>query len=246
MGETRMSLLQRLRAAGPPEGHTDRYAFFLLLLVFDVTLLLLIPAGDYGLILAAPFIAATLWLGLYTSDARPRTRRIAALAGVLSVIGAVAAALTGQDWLVGLVWLLLAALLIATPWSILRHIFSTSTVTTRTILGAVSVYILIGLTFAFIELGANGILGTFFAQSGPHGPADFVYFSYIAMATVGFGDLTPASGVPRAIVVPEVILGQVFLITAVARLVAMYGMPQFNPLARATDEAVSRDQHASE
>jgi prepilin signal peptidase PulO-like enzyme (type II secretory pathway) len=38
---------------------------------------------------------------------------------------------------------------------------------------------------------------SFFAQPGQHGPADFAYFSYITMATVGYGDLSPATGLPR-------------------------------------------------
>jgi hypothetical protein len=241
MSDERVTVRDRLRG-GKVEGRTDRYAFFLLLLIVDVVLLLLIPAREYGLILVAPFIMGTLLLGLYTSDARPRTMRAAAIAGVVVIVAAIVAVVTGQPRFSGLVWLMLAALLVATPWSILRHIFSVRTVTLRTIFGAVSVYILIGLSFAFVELGTQGLLGTFFAQSGTHGPADFVYFSYIAMATVGFGDLTPASGIPRALVVPEVIIGQVFLVTTVARLVSMYGMPQFNPITGTTVAAGDRDQ----
>ena len=44
------------------------------------------------------------------------------------------------------------------------------------------------------------------------------------MTTVGYGDFTPASSVPRALCVFEAILGQVFLVTAVARLVSLYGL----------------------
>ena len=55
-----------------------------------------------------------------------------------------------------------------------------------------------------------------------HGPADFAYFSYITMATVGYGDLTPATGLPRTNAVLEALLGQIFLVVLVARLVGMY------------------------
>jgi hypothetical protein len=63
---------------------------------------------------------------------------------------------------------------------------------------------------------------SFFAQPGQHGPADFAYFSYITMATVGYGDLSPATGLPRSYAVLEALMGQIFLVVLVARLVGMY------------------------
>ncbi len=49
-----------------------------------------------------------------------------------------------------------------------------------------------------------------------------MYFSYITMATVGYGDLTPAPGLPRTTAALEALMGQIFLVVLVARLVAMY------------------------
>ena len=53
-------------------------------------------------------------------------------------------------------------------------------------------------------------------------PVTFAYFSYITMATVGYGDLTPATGLPRTNAVLEALIGQIFLVVLVARLVGMY------------------------
>jgi hypothetical protein len=214
----------------------DRYPLFLALLVADVGLLLIVPAGTRAMLFVAPFVAGTLLLGLYTSDAKPRTMRIAAVAGALVVVAAVVAALTDQPGFASVAWFMLAALVVATPWTILRHVFSERGVTLRTILAAVSVYVLIGLAFAFIDLGIQNASGTFFAQTGTHPPSDFIYFSYIAMTTVGFGDLTPATNLPRAVTVFEAILGQIFLVTTVARLVSLYGMEQSRPVPEAKAE----------
>ena len=228
MAENHGTVRRRIRDAEAP-GHGDRYPILLTLLILDVVLMLAVPPGGRGIVLLAPFVVGTLLLGLYTSDARPRTLRRAAVAGVIVVLAAIASVVLGRDDIGGVVAIMLGALVIVTPLSILRHIFTERTVTVRTIFAAVSVYILIGLAFAFIDLGVQALHGVFFAQSGTHGPADFVYFSYIVETTVGFGDLTPAAGLPRAFVVPEAILGQVFLVTAVARLVSMYAMPHRNP-----------------
>lgn len=228
MSDERWTIREQLRDGSG--GHGDRYPIFLLLLILDVVLLLIIPNDNTGLLISAPFVAGTLLLGLYTSDARPRTLRIAAVAGAITVAASVIPLFTGGHVATGLVWLMIAGLVFATPWTILRHIFSERRVTLRTIFAAVSVYILIGLVFAFVDLAVQAISGTFFAQSGVHGPADFVYFSYICMCTVGFGDLTPAAGLPRALTVPEAIIGQVFLVTTVARLVSMYGTAGVGPV----------------
>ena len=90
-------------------------------------------------------------------------------------------------------------------------------------MGALCIYVLIGLIFATFDYGFQLAANrSYFAQPGQHGPSDFVYFSYITMATVGYGDLTPAPGLPRTTAALEALIGQIFLVVLVARLVAMY------------------------
>ena len=100
-------------------------------------------------------------------------------------------------------------------------------VTGETIAGAICIYVLIGMIFANFDYGIQLASGSdFFAQSGPHGLPDFAYFSYITMATVGYGDLSPATGFPRTLAVMDALVGQVFLVVMLARLVSMYGGPR--------------------
>ena len=132
-------------------------------------------------------------------------------------------ALGGGDRAYGTIVILASILVLASPiaigWRILHH----SKVTTQTVLGALCIYVLIGLVFANADYGVQLVSGnSFFAQSGHHGPADFAYFSYITMATVGYGDLSPATGLPRTNAVLEALMGQIFLVVLVARLVGMY------------------------
>jgi Ion channel len=85
-------------------------------------------------------------------------------------------------------------------------------------------YVLLGLAFAFAfadveELGP----GPFFASKEAGTRSDYVYFSFITMATVRYGDLTAQGGLGRALAVTEGILGQIYLVTAVAALVGNPG-----------------------
>jgi hypothetical protein len=49
-----------------------------------------------------------------------------------------------------------------------------------------------------------------------------LYFSFVALTTLGFGDLSPAVGLPQALTVIEALLGSIFLVTLVARLVTLW------------------------
>ena len=63
---------------------------------------------------------------------------------------------------------------------------------------------LIGLLFAFVYLAVDDFRDApFFAQPGPHAQGEFLYFSYVALTTLGFGDLSPSVGLPQALTVLE-------------------------------------------
>ena len=49
-----------------------------------------------------------------------------------------------------------------------------------------------------------------------------MYFSFVTLTTLGFGDLSPSVGLPQALTALEALLGQVFLVTLVARLVTLW------------------------
>ena len=90
-------------------------------------------------------------------------------------------------------------------------------------LGALCSYVLLGLLFAFVYLAVNEVNGPFFSQPEPHAQSEFLYFSFVTLTTLGFGDLSPAVGLPQALTVLEALSGQIFLVTMVARLVTVWG-----------------------
>jgi hypothetical protein len=96
-------------------------------------------------------------------------------------------------------------------------------VTYETVLGALCAYVLIGLLFAFVYIAVEEVRDTpFFVQPGPHDQGEFLYFSFVALTTLGFGDLSPSEGLPQALTVIEALIGSIFLVTLVARLVTLW------------------------
>ncbi len=106
------------------------------------------------------------------------------------------------------------------PFTIARGISRQPEVTFQSIFGAASIYLLIGMLFAFLY-DTVSLLGPdrFFAQRASADAQDFLYFSFVTLTTVGYGDLTAASDVGRTFAVFEALLGQLYLVTVVALII---------------------------
>ncbi len=202
---------------------TDSYGLLLILVVIDYIILSVGWSGGVPTILSTAFIGVTALLAFHTSQVRGRVLAAVKVAAVVAFLAAIAGTLIGGDRAKGTVFIICALLILTTPIVVLSRILRHRQVTMETLLGAISIYILLGLVFSYSDYAVQLVGGSsFFAQSGTHSAPDFVYYSYITMTTVGYGDLTPAQGLPRTMAVLEALTGQVFLVVLVARLVSMY------------------------
>ena len=122
----------------------------------------------------------------------------------------------------------------------LRSVLKQRAVTGETIANAVSVYLLIGLTWGIVYV----VLYQLDPQAFNFGSAPppivqdvfptLIYFSMTTLSTIGFGDITPVSLQARYLAVSEGITGQLYLAILVARLV---GMQMSNPDPRHSSDA---------
>ena len=228
------------RLGRPPSvrrpSRAERYYLLLGLLLVDIFVIGLAGASKWATFAYTPLTAATLLLALRTSEAHRRALLAAWLAGGLAVVVSVVALVSGDVGLNDFVYFMLFALLLASPFAILRRVVTSRHVTPRLLIGAICVYLMIGLLFTFMYLGVNGVHPDFFKQGAETEPSIYLYFSFITMTTTGYGDFSPGSAVPRVLVVFEAILGQIFLVTTVARLVSLYTRVPLGG-ARAGDDA---------
>lgn len=88
---------------------------------------------------------------------------------------------------------------------------------------AVSVYLMLGLFFAYVYLSLNSfIAGDFFIQ-GTQPATTFLYYSYITLTTVGYGDFTTATTTGQMVSIAEALIGQIYLVTVLAMIVSNLG-----------------------
>jgi hypothetical protein len=211
--------LSRRIAAG------DSYGIVLILIM--LALAVGVVTTDTALVLAVQVIvqAVTLLLTFKASLVSRRVMRIAALIVGLGTLLAMVLLVTGAfEESRAIARSFEAVLAFVAPVVILQRLVRHYEVTGETVLGALCVYLLIGLVFANIYAVVEAVGGTpFFAQVEDASFVDFVYFSYVTQATVGYGDLSAVTTPGRMLAVANGLLGQIYLVTVVAILVGNLG-----------------------
>jgi voltage-gated potassium channel len=110
-----------------------------------------------------------------------------------------------------------------TTYLVLRTVITSAEVTPDVISGALASYVMIGLTwaiaFGIVEARWSGSI-RFAADSHAASFSDLLYFSYVTLLTIGYGDVTPVSSAARTLAVLEGLAGMTFTTVLLAVLVA--------------------------
>jgi Ion channel len=208
-------------------GRGDRFGLLLLVLVTSY----LISAFTTGVLVNAVQVVLFAWvaaLALRSEGVRRRTAQLVIIVAVVGSTAALALALTHTaEASVGLANAWTAVILLFSAVLIVRRVLTQPEVTLQSIYGAISAYMIIGLMFAALY-GAMYRFGgdTFFSQGAVGNSKTFQYFSFTTLTTLGYGDYTAGESGGQAVAVMEAMVGQVFLATLVARLVAAFRGPQ--------------------
>jgi Ion channel len=212
------------RSGAPPALHAakHRYAVVLTMTLVLVVFVILAPGANWSRAAAIGLEAATLVVVLATSREHRMLRRARALAVGLAAAAVVAGVAAGLIPAVA-ASAIAGALAVAIPLALLgglARLVRTSGVTLQAVAGALAIYLLIGLTFAWLIGFASKLGGGPYFTQGTNGTeSSRLYFSFAALTTTGFGDLTPAAAGGRALAVVEMLSGQIYLVTVIGVLV---------------------------
>ena len=205
--------------------HADRYelVFVLLVSTFVLAAFSLQPRARVPILL---FYAAALVIALRSSQlSGPIVRALRVVLAVGTIGAGVALLAVPGDLTEGILSCWLALVLATTIVVVVRRILHHRVITGQTIFGALSAYLMIGLFFSAVFTATDRLAsGPFFAGGQPATSATIQYFSFVTLTTTGYGDYTALGEGGRSMAVLEALLGQIFLVTLVARLVALFGM----------------------
>jgi len=206
--------MERLRTS-------HNYGFVLLMIVTAFVFAAVAPDADWSsstlLLIECGTLIIALWsAGLAATDSKFSFALIA-----LSATSAIALVVWGGSTLTGVVALLSAGLTLAIGTAIVVGVIDQGEVNRQAVTGAVCIYVLIGFFFIYIYgvIAAFGH-GPLFAQGTDGTRSIRLYFSYVTLATVGYGDYTMAGNLGRTLAVLEALMGQLYLVTVLALLVS--------------------------
>ena len=129
-------------------------------------------------------------------------------------------------------------LVAAAPVAIADALYQRVVIDLRTVLGAVCIYLLIGIMYAFLYASIGNIdTRPFFVQTNDPHLSIYLYFSYVTQTTVGYGDYTAATNLGRTLATSEALLGQLYLVTVIAVLVSRMTPSRRVPPPGAPDDA---------
>ena len=207
----------------------DSYGPVLLSIIATYILAVILSAEDGSqLVLVAQIL--NVWLVFRVSQARPSIRKTT---NVLLALAALTAAATlfglgGKDG--PLLFAASCILYFVAPAAIVRHLISRRVVDVQTILGAIAAYLLIGMFFAFAYHLVGSLQdGAFFGADGDGTFDQDLFFSFVTMLTIGYGNLVPAGNPGQTLAVAEGLIGQLFLVVAVAKAVASWNPARRTP-----------------
>ena len=196
-----------------------------------LSLLLLLFAYPYGKVrplLILSLNGLTLIAGIYAVSTIRRHVVIAAVISTLQVLAAAIYLKTGLILSDVIATALFPIFYIYVFVIVLAYVIKGTEVTKDQIIGAVSIYFLIGFTWASFyrivfsfQPEAFSVSDTFLASTGRSQP-DFVYFSFITLLTVGYGDVRPISGIARSLAMLEGIVGVLYIGVFISRLLSLY------------------------
>jgi ion channel len=203
----------------------DAYGLVLLLVIATfIATMTLPPEGWGGRVVAVAIAGLTAIVAFTSSDVRLGRVRLAVAVVVVAVAAAILAQQISSGALLGAAFASVGILLAIAATTILRRVIvGANAVDFRTILGAISVYTLLGLLFAFLYIAFSRWTDHAFFTGVQHPAAsNFLFFSYTTLTTTGYGNLVPVGTVGQSFSVLEMLMGQIFLVTLVAGLVSLW------------------------
>ena len=207
----------------------QRYGLLLVTILLSLAVQGIASPGKLQQLVVTALAGATAVLAVRAAELGPRVVRLAAGLTVvllgLSIVRAAGGGI-GDETVRTMNALVVALGPPAVAIGVGRELRSSGHVRIEAVLGVLSLYMLIGMLFAF-TYGAIDRLGgdPFFAGGEEATTSHCLYFSFITLATVGYGDLVARSDLGHTLAVFEALVGQIYLVTIVSVLVSNLGRP---------------------
>ncbi len=201
---------------------SNPYGLLILLFVTIFVLAPLVSAQMVSLLFLKIGFSLIVVVGAFKVTARAWVRGLAVLLAALSLAMGRLGLPFAERTIEAADMLLSEAILVTFTVLMTKQFLPRGREPAQRIAGAVSIYLLLGLIWArlyqLVELVSPGAF--LLPDSESLNTANLVYFSFVTLATLGYGDISPVDIVARTLAILEAIMGQLYLVILISRLVA--------------------------
>lgn len=204
---------------------------FFYLLVSLLLLLFMYPffaETVVGLILLDLFFTAVLLFGIYVISSNRHILIICVVLGLPSLGGKLLTYFVSDSIFTKVGYITATIIFIFMAGVILMHVLRSKKVVVDTIYGAICVYFLIGIAWAFLYSAIEAfnpgsfLIGENEIETTMRRLPQFLYYSFVTLTSLGLGDISPVKYVSRTFTYLEAITGQFYMLILIARLVGLH------------------------
>lgn len=216
------------RFAHDPRRFVDRHRYALLFfsLLLTVAIGPLLEAVNFGRNAMEAFLAMNLIAAVFPIVVKGERRTLyvlIALAVVLRIFATHGPQAPALSILGAITW---GTIALIAAYRAVRFSLSSVRIDAERVYAALSAYLLIGVCWgvayaAMTRVAPGSLLSGGVVPAAGIGMGDAIYFSFVTLATLGYGDLVPATPAMRGLAVFEAVIGQLYLALLVARLVGL-------------------------
>jgi len=203
----------------------------IILLISLIALMTLVPIlSPARVFIRTAILAAIVLSSSFCLDFRPKAQKILVTTGLAVIVMLFISSYAQNVYLDVIDYVLTCLFLLLIVGSMVRYIARTDKVDTAVIVSSVNGYLLLGVLWSlllysayFLEFRIMSVeQPIIFPGEGPPDYHDLIYFSFVTLTTLGFGDITPVSPLSRAVTLLISISGQFYMTLLVALLVGKY------------------------
>ena len=204
---------------------------FVWLLLAVIVFLLGVPIADEfdlgGKVFARAFAFSTLLgIGVLSLRGGGSFFKLAMFFVIVGIIFNIAATRASPSWLLVISLTSILGFLLTAIIFTFKKIATDTEISANRIVGAISIYLLLGVLWAvaytLVEISSPGSISGFGVGAGSHWNSDWLYFSFVTMTTLGYGDIAPVSAIARVLAYMQAVFGQFYIAILVAGLVSAY------------------------
>jgi len=204
---------------------------FTWLLLALLVLLFGVPIAEDLAVMSAPAVRALLFsclltIGIWSLSGSGRAFTLGIFFVFVGIVSNILAANFPSQLFELAAFASLFAFLLLAITLVLKQVALENVISVNRLVGAICVYLLLGVIWAVaysvLDLLAPGSFREFSQVEGLAWDSEWLYFSFVTMTTLGYGDITPVSATGKALAYMQAVFGQLYVAILVAGLVSAY------------------------